>query len=63
MKVTEEELIKIIKEIRKILRAQAKNYDTEEAHKVADDVLCDLLTALGYDSIVKLYNKVDKWYA
>ena len=27
-------------------------YDEEEAHKKADEVLCDLLTTLGYSDVV-----------
>jgi hypothetical protein len=37
--------------------------DTEVAHASADIVLCELLTALGFDDVVKQYNKIDKWYA
>ena len=37
--------------------------DTEAAHGVADDVLCDLLTALGYGAVVEEWTKVPKWYA
>jgi hypothetical protein len=37
--------------------------DTEVAHCDADDVLCDLLTRLGYDDVVEAYCKVEKWFA
>jgi hypothetical protein len=37
--------------------------DTECAHSKADDVLCELLVALGYRDVVKEWGKVDKWYA
>jgi hypothetical protein len=45
------------------LKEAAKSVDTERAHVVADDVLCDLLTALGYEDVVAAWGKVDKWYA
>ena len=39
------------------------NSDTEEAHMLADDILCDLLVSLGYRDVVVEWRKVDKWYA
>lgn len=39
------------------------NSDIELAHLDADDILCDVLTQLGYKELVDLYKKVDKWYA
>ena len=48
--------------IEELKKAQA-NGDTECAHGHADDVLCKLLTALGYADVVEEYKKVDKWYA
>lgn len=30
---------------------------------LSDDILCELLTRLGYEEVVKEYNKVPKWYA
>jgi hypothetical protein len=26
-------------------------------------VLCELLTALGYEQVVEAWNKINKWYA
>lgn len=40
----------------------SRSDDVESAHYRADEILCDLLTALGYDEVVAAYNKVDKWY-
>lgn len=37
--------------------------DTEIAHSDADDILCDLLSLLGYNEVVEEYNKIGKWYA
>ena len=39
------------------------NGDTEVAHLDADNILCDVLTQLGYKELVDLYEKVKKWYA
>ena len=37
--------------------------DYEIAHKKADAVICDLLTALGYGDGVELFEQMPKWYA
>jgi hypothetical protein len=37
--------------------------DEEVAHHIADSALCELLEALGYGDVVKLFDEVDKWYA
>ena len=37
--------------------------DEESAHYVADGLLCDLLTELGYERLVKAFNDVRKWYS
>ncbi len=43
---------------------QCQDYDdTERAHNDADDVLRDLLVALGYKDVVEEWVKVEKWYA
>ena len=40
-----------------------ENDDVESAHVHADNVLCELLIALGYEDIVNEYHLVHKWYA
>lgn len=40
-----------------------KKYDSEANHVDADDDLMDLLTELGYEKVVEMYNKVPKWYS
>jgi hypothetical protein len=37
--------------------------DVESAHSAADDVLCDLLRALGYTDVVEAWEAVPKWYS
>jgi hypothetical protein len=38
-------------------------HDREAAHILADGLLCQLLTHLGYTEVVEAYEKIDKWYA
>jgi hypothetical protein len=45
------------------LKALLDDDDTEGAHAAADAVLCELLTALGYEQVVEAWNKINKWYA
>ncbi len=45
------------------LKEQQANEDQEEAHIAADDILCELLTAIGYEDVVKEYEKIGKWYS
>ena len=47
----------------KKLKIQKKEADQELAHVNADELLCDLLIELGYKKIVRIYNKIEKWYA
>lgn len=37
--------------------------DPEDAHINADDILCDILTELGYESLVERYRLIYKWYS
>jgi len=46
-----------------LLKTEQNNRDLEMAHYNADDVLCELLKALGYAEVVDEWAKVDKWYA
>ena len=53
----------IIKEAVEKMKECVNNSDTELAHLDADNILCDVLTQLGYKELVDLYEKVHKWYA
>lgn len=53
----------IIKEAVEKMKECVNNGDTEVAHIDADNILCDVLTQLGYKELVDLYEKVKKWYA
>lgn len=37
--------------------------DREGAHMTADELLCELLTTLGYVAVVQAWRDVPKWYA
>lgn len=45
------------------LKVEQASGDIELAHSSADDILCALLKALGYEDVVIEYEKVDKWFA
>lgn len=53
----------IIKEAIEQMKECVNSGDTEVAHLDADNILCDVLTQLGYKELVDLYEKVKKWYA
>ena len=37
--------------------------DTEVVHSEADDLMCDLLEALGYGQGVQIFRNMNRWYA
>ena len=37
--------------------------DIETRHMQADKILCEFLNQLGYQEVVKEYEKLPKWYA
>jgi hypothetical protein len=51
------------RELNYILDRQKNGESPEETHIDADDILCELLSYLGYDDVVNLYQQVDKWFA
>jgi hypothetical protein len=57
----EELVIQKLKEIQE--RLQKHEFDIEEAHIKADKILCSFLKELGYEKVVKEYEKIPKWYA
>ncbi len=41
-----------------------KKYPNEEEdHAEADDILCDMLNALGYKDLTDAWDKIGKWYS
>lgn len=45
------------------IKALAAQRDQEVSHILADDLLCALLTELGYEETVKEFQQLAKWYA
>ncbi len=45
------------------LKKLQDNWNQEFSHVAADKVLCELLTTLGYEDVVKEYIKINNWYA
>lgn len=42
---------------------EAGKEGVEEGHMIADQILCELLSFLGYKELVDVYNGIRKWYA
>lgn len=42
---------------------EQSNLDTEMAHVNADEAICALLSSIGYEDVVKEWEKVSKWYS
>ena len=51
------------KELCEQMKALQGEWDIEKAHGKADDILCEALKQLGYNELVELYEKVEKWYS
>jgi hypothetical protein len=49
------------KYVNKVL--DADDFDLEASHMKADQVLCELLKELGFQSVVEAYDKIKKVYA
>ena len=55
----------------KRLNNEIDSYDTEAAHSIADDILCEIaisavkdeLSLSEVEHLIYLYNRVPKWYA
>lgn len=54
--MTKEEALRKLKELH-------LGTSVEKDHQKADEILCALLTELGYKSVVLAWRKVHKWYA
>lgn len=44
------------------MKALAGSHDPEVAHAEADDLLCDVLTAMDWTEVVDAYTEVPKWF-
>lgn len=45
------------------MKTISSNSDMDLAHRAADELLCDALCDLGYESGVKIFKEMNKWYA
>jgi hypothetical protein len=52
---------KFFKEMKTI--AESENGDAEDRHGAADALMEDQLRALGFEKGVKVFKKMEKWYA
>lgn len=43
--------------------ANKAEYDPEKSHGQDDDLMCEILTDIGYGEGVKVFEEMDKWYA
>ena len=50
-------------EFAKAMRKLANGDDTEDSHFEADQIMCDILRALGYGEGVKVFREMKRWYA
>lgn len=41
----------------------SEDFDTEEIHSKADEILCELLESLGYLKTVRAFRELPKWYS
>jgi hypothetical protein len=48
--------------IRDLQKLQGPQHDTMTAHASADQMLCRLLTVLGFERVVKEWQRIDKFY-
>ena len=60
-KANKERILEINQEMKEL--AEDKHPDIECSPSDADDLLCELLSILGYQDIVDNFEKLDKWYA
>lgn len=54
---------KAVEEIIDLLNTKCHTDDCEADHSLADELLCELLAAMGHTELVKTYRAVHKWYA
>lgn len=38
-------------------------YETEDAHILADELMCEVLEQFGYHAGVKVFKEMGKWYS
>ncbi len=61
--IREEEFYEAMKKIAEKLGENDVYYDEETAHQDMDELMCELLTMLGYGRAVQIFRGTPKWYA
>ena len=47
----------------KLISYEANHHDAEGPHAMADQLMCEILTELGYGEGIKLFEDMRRWYA
>jgi hypothetical protein len=61
--ISEEEFYEAMKKISEKLHENGIYCDKEAAHVAMDELMCELLTMLGYNRAVQIFRDTPKWYA
>ena len=61
-KVFAQSMAKIAKMLENNEDPLGRYMDEEEAHMMADELMCNLLETLGYGKAVKIFKNMPKWY-
>jgi hypothetical protein len=59
----EEALLKLTACVEKTTCADGPASDIRDGHEEADEVLCAVLSSLGYGTVVEMWGEVMKWYS
>ena len=38
-------------------------YNKEDMHRIMDDLMCEILSSLGYENGIKVFQDAEKWYS
>lgn len=47
----------------RMISLSSNEYNKEDAHIDADNLMCDILKEFGYEEGVNAFYKMDKWYS
>lgn len=50
-------------EFKKAMEDWAKSGDIERRHFAMDELMCEVLSSLGYREGIKIYNDTEAWYS
>lgn len=52
-----------IKDYTERMKELANNDDVEARHSEMDDLMCEILSKMGFNELVDIFNETEKWYA